>query len=230
MDERAAEISHPPGAHSADDAGGNHSSSAREVRRLGAELRRREAEVVNLERRLKQSKENLRATELEGEAREKALTALVRGLEERLARNQADAPSVCREKSDEAKSHSPEISSGRAPPAPPAPSAMRAALDSSAAAHSTHAAAHSTQEWAALVEQLREAARQLSRGSACSDEEVLAILHKVLKDAALNKHKVVELKEDVSRLHTTIEALETEKVHARVCERERERESVCVCV
>jgi chromosome segregation ATPase len=214
MDARAAE-SHPLGAHSADDAGGNHSSSAREVRRLEAELRRREAEVVNLERRLKQSKENLRATELEGEAREKALTALVRGLEERLARNQAKSPSTCREDSDEARSYSPENSSGRAPPAPPAPPATRWALDSSAAAHST-------QEWAALVEQLREAARQLSRSSACSDEDVKVILHKVLKDAALNKHKVVELKEDVSRLHATIEALETEKVQARVC--------VCVCV
>ena len=82
----------PRAAAAGADASGHPSSSAREMRRLEADLRRREAEVVNLERRLKQSKENLRATELEGEAREKALTALVRSLEERVARKQGDAP------------------------------------------------------------------------------------------------------------------------------------------
>ena len=157
---------------------------------MEGELRRRESEVANLERRLKQAKDNLRTTEQEHEMREQAMTALVRSLEERLARKEGK----------DAKKDS-DSAGGRGSP--------------------------DGQEWQALLEQLREAARQLSRGSACSDDDVKAILHKVLKDAAANKHKVVELKGDVARHKEVIETLENSKAnaHRRAAQLEKEVEA-----
>jgi DNA repair exonuclease SbcCD ATPase subunit len=139
------------------------SSTNKELLRVESALRRRESEVANLERRLKQSKENLRVTEKENEAREQALSALVSSLEERLARTDQRA----------------NTSSGRG-----------------------NSVEDEELDWRALLEQLREAAHQLSRGSAsgCSDEDVKAILHKVLKDAAASKYKVAALKEEVAAL------------------------------
>ena len=163
-------------AGGADDVSSRAEGTAgRELRRVEAELRRRESEVANLERRLKQAKDNLRATEQEHETREQAMAALVRSLEERLARKEGN----------DAKR---DGGGGRSSP--------------------------NGQEWQALLEQLREAARQLSRGSACSDDDVKAILHKVLKDAAANKHKIVELKSDVARHKEVIETLENSKAQA----------------
>ena len=149
------------------------SSTNRELLRVESALRRRESEVANLERRLKQSRENLRVTEKENEAREQALSALVRSLEERLARTDQRA----------------NTSSGRGS------SVEDEGLD-----------------WRALLEQLREAAHQLSRGSAsgCSDDDVKAILHKVLKDAAASKYKVAALKEEVAALREEAAQLKSE--------------------
>ena len=67
-------------------------------------------------------------------------------------------------------------------------------------------------DWRALLEQLREAAHQLSRGSAsgCSDDDVKAILHKVLKDAAASKYKVAALKEEVAALREEAAKLKRE--------------------
>lgn len=171
--------------HAEAEDGADRSSSSREMRKTEAELRRREAEVVNLERRLKQSKENLRVSEQENEAREQALTALVRSLEERLARKES-------KESKESKD----------------------AISSRSSSGSPENKNDEGREWRVLMEQLREAARQLSRGSACSDDDVKAILHKVLKDAAANKHKVLELKEDVARHKHVLATLEEEKARA----------------
>ena len=163
-------------------AGGSES----QLRKMEAELRRREAEVLNLERRLKQSKENVKTTMQENEAREQAMTALVRSLEERLTRKESRDSKGAQDPSNDSASdgqqrcNSSENDEGR--------------------------------DWRSLMQQLREAAKQLSRNSACTDDDVKAILHKVLKDAAANKHKVVELKEDVARHKHVLETLETEKV------------------
>eukprot|EP00960_Hanusia_phi_P012656 370222-Hanusia_phi.AAC.7 len=160
----------------------------REKKRMEADLRRKEAEVAHLERRLKMSKENMRTVLSENENNQSSMKDEINDLKQLLARKDGEILALQhRSIISHPRHHDHHLSQSE--------------LHHGDSKHADESDA------ARIMKELREAADEFSKGAVGSDTEVKEILLKVLQDSAQNRKEIERLQEEKRELEGAVEEM-----------------------
>ncbi|EKX42093.1 hypothetical protein GUITHDRAFT_111945 [Guillardia theta CCMP2712] len=174
---------------------------AREKKRMEADLRRKEAEISHLERRLKMSKENMRTVLSENESSQDTMKVEINELKQMLARKDGEILAL---------QHKSTIAHPRH-------------HDHHPGSHHEDSRNSDASDAARIMKELREAADQFSKGAVGSDADVKEILLKVLQDSAQNRKEIERLQEEKRELEAAVEEMRTvciDKIVSRAVEDE----------